>query len=192
VRVKGLGASELTISPDKMTRIYQPAASENLANPPCTEGAEVRIDADALSLQTRCIAPLVLSGPDPLPVRMGAPVHVTWTAPRDPSATRIHLKLDIAHHGGKKGEIVCDVADNGSFDIPEPLVTHLVGLGVAGFPTIVVTREASAAASAAPQLKLAMVSSLERAVDTGVKSCTEDKDCGGAAGSCQEDLTCKR
>ena len=190
VRIHGLGPAALTIAAEPPAYAYQPAASENLPNPPCEEGAEVRLEADTFSVQTRCIAPLVLCGPDPLPVRAGEPVHLSWSAPRDPSFSRVHVKLDIAHHGGKKGEIVCDAPDTGSFDIPEALVTRLVGLGVAGFPTIVVGREASAAASLAPQLKLTLTSATERAVDTGVLSCTEDAECPSGA-TCQDDLSCK-
>ena len=90
---------------------------------------------------------------------------------------RVRIVLDIAHHGGQKGEIDCEVPDTGSFSIPESLVTELVNLGVAGFPTVMISRITTGASGAAPDVTLTVASEVERNVDTGIASCSSDDDC---------------
>jgi hypothetical protein len=175
VRVHGLGEETLELEPVGSSFTYMPAAA--LPYPPCTEGDSVHLEADAFELQSTCIAPIVLPD-EQIRVRSGEGVAVTWT-PGEASDGRIRLVLDIAHHGGQKGEIDCDVADTGAFEIPEALVTKLVGLGVAGYPTIVVSRMASSAASGLPDVTLTIAAEIERVVDTGVTSCGSSSDCPG-------------
>jgi hypothetical protein len=100
--------------------------------------------------------------------------------------------LEISHHGGYKGEIDCDVADTGSFDIPAPLVTALVGLGRAGYPTVQLTRAASATPPGEPGVKLSMPSRSELEVDTGVISCgaASSPDCPSGT-TCGPGMTCQ-
>jgi hypothetical protein len=69
------------------------------------------------------------------------------------------------------------VPDTGSFEIPEPLVTKLVGLGLAGYPTIKVNRVAVGVDASNPEVSLLLSSSLTRAVDTGVISYQDDVEC---------------
>lgn len=175
--VTGLGDSELTLQPLENVFVYQ--AVSVLPHPPCPEGDAFGIRTDSFSAQGKCIAPLTLGGPDPIPVMSGSAVPVTWTAPGKQAISRVHIYLDVAHHGGKKGEINCDVADTGSFTIPEPLITALLRLGVAGFPDMTVRRYSSAAATGAAGVKLEMSSEITRSVDTGVESCHGDEDCTG-------------
>ena len=113
----------------------------------------------------------------PIAVKSGSTVPLAWMPPTDASASRIEIKLDISHHGGKKGEITCDVPDTGSFALPEPLVSKLVALGVAAQPTIGLKRVASAQASGQPGVRLVIVSPVERAVDTGFASCVDGQAC---------------
>jgi hypothetical protein len=174
VRVSGLGAEELALEPVvPASPDYQSAA---LPHPPCAEGDAVRLRADAFEIETTCIAPLELTSAAPIPVRRGQPVALAWKAPAD-AAGRVSVHLDVAHHGGKKGEIDCDVADTGAFELPAALVTALLDLGIAGGPTITVTRERRATAAAEPGVALAVSSSLERAVDTGFRDCSEAMPC---------------
>lgn len=189
-KVTGLGPMELMLEAATMAKAYQ--SVEALPNPPCAEGAAVRVQTDRFTLESKCIAPFQLGG-DPkekIPVKAGQSVKLTWTPPGQMGFSRVEVKLDISHHGGKKGEIVCDVPDTGSFEIPEPLVTRLVGLGVAGFPTIVVGRAAEIPAANEPLVKLRLVSSTTRDADTGVISCTSTADCPTGT-TCQADLTCR-
>jgi hypothetical protein len=181
VHVTGLGPDEVTMEPvvpDKPD--YQ---SVSLPYPPCAEGAAVHLRADAFDVETTCIAPLELTTAVPIPVKRDTAVKLTWKAPGVASLGRLTIGLNIAHHGGKKGEIDCDVPDTGAFDIPAALVTGLIELGVAGNPTIILTREARATAPKAPGVALAVSSALERAVDTGFKDCSD-------AVPCPAGLTC--
>jgi hypothetical protein len=196
VRVSGLGDGELTIEPVGPKFVYQGAT---LPNPPCDEGADVTVTADAFELRAMCVAPLELTSAVPVVVESGQPVALTWT-PKGAGDARIEVVLDVAHHGGQTGEILCDVPDTGAMEIPEPLVTQLIELGVAGYPTITINRASRATAPNEPDLSLTVSSLVERAVDTGVPSCGDPSLCppGGtcnetcpAGTTCGDDLICR-
>lgn len=171
--LEGLGET-IQVEPSTSMSIYQ---SPSLPYPPCADGSTVTASAADFALEAECILPLELSGPDPIPVAAGEPVRVTWEAAPATAHSRIRIGLDVAHHGGKKGEIDCEVPDTGSFDIPEPLVTKLVGLGLAGYPTISISRVSVGTDAKLSDVVLLMSQSLQRAVDTGVESCQEDVEC---------------
>jgi len=173
IAVSGLGAA-LKLEPASSMIVYQ---SPSLAYPPCEEGAKVSATSDHFSLEADCITPLELTGADPLPVKTGEVVHVTWIAAATGTGSRIRIGLDVSHHGGKKGQIDCDVPDTGSFDIPATLVTKLIGLGLAGYPTINVNRVSLGTDTKNAEVSLLLSSAITRAVDTGVKSCLDDVEC---------------
>jgi hypothetical protein len=102
------------------------------------------------------------------------------------------LELEIAHHGGYKGQIDCDVPDTGTFDIPAALVTALVALGRAGYPSVKVARTATATAPSQPGVQLVVSSRAQLDVDTGVISCgaTTSPECPTGT-TCQLDFTCQ-
>lgn len=187
IDVEGLGDAPFSMEPKTAAFAYQPPAT--LPNPPCEEGAAVSATAESMTLQSTCIAQLELTLDETPEVRAGEGLLVSWVAAGISGISRVHLVLDVAHHGGKKGEIVCDVADTGSFEIPESLVTELVGLGLAGFPTIVVTRMAGPPGAVEPDVALTIASPIERLVSTGVTSCTDDTECPDGT-TCRVDLTC--
>jgi hypothetical protein len=190
VHVTGLQPVDFTMDPAPPGFAYQPSGDVHLAYPPCTEGADVKLEADGFSISGKCISPLVLDGSGSISVKSGQALHLTWTAPGQSNISRVSIHIDLAHHGGKKGEIDCDVADTGSFDIPEPLVTRLVGLGLAGFPTVDVSRNSVATAAAEPGIKLTITSTTSRPLDTGVVSCGDTLPCPSGM-SCAADRTCK-
>lgn len=183
--LNGLGAA-LSLEPTSSMVVYQ---SPSLAYPPCELGGGVTASAPGFSLHADCIAPLQLSGPDPIPIRAEQPIHLTWEAAAGGAATRVHIKLDVSHHGGSKGEIDCDVPDSGVFDIPAPLVTELLGLGLAGFPTINLDRVATGVDATNSNLTLVLSSDVTRAVDTGVISCLDTSACPDGQ-TCQDGGTC--
>ena len=78
--------------------------------------------------------------PSSITLEKDKPLTLTWTAKGASADSTIHVHLDISHHGGTKGQIECDTADSGSLTIGASLVTQLVNLGVAGFPTVRLTR----------------------------------------------------
>jgi hypothetical protein len=193
VHVKGLGDAEFDMDP--IAGNYQPAVGLSLPYPPCAEGGLVQMTAPggalgALSIASRGIAPLVFEQ-TPAPVA-GQPLVLAWTPPGRADQTRIEIKLDISHHGGTKGKIECDVPDTGSLEIPASQVSRLLALGVAGFPTIILTRVAAGTATTpSGVIALRIVSAAERAVQIeGLRSCTADSQCP-AGKTCQSDLTCK-
>jgi hypothetical protein len=173
LQLEGLGDALVTMDPFPPSFAYQ---SQALPHPPCVEGESVHLSADGFGASTTCIAPLVVSSTD-FAVERGEALQLNWEAPVRADQTRLLIKLDVSHHGGKKGEVDCDVPDTGSFEIPANLVTALVELGLAGYPTIVLTRVAAASSPEQPALHFAISSGIEREVDTGVTSCTEDAQC---------------
>jgi hypothetical protein len=192
VHVKGVGTREFDM--EAIGGSYQPARNVTLPYPAAPEGGLVEVSAPggplgALRLETRAIAPV--EGTGPVHPVAGQPLHVAWSAPGNPRLGGIEIKLDLSHHGGARGKIECKVADTGGLDISASQITKLLGLGVSGFPSIVVTRASTATTTTAlGRVLLRVVSSVERAVQIdGVSSCTSDGDCP-AGRTCLTDLKC--
>lgn len=185
--VTGLGVDgeeSVTLGPFPPSFFYQ---SQELAYPPCEEGATLRLEANAFSAEARCIAPLLVDSSAPLRVRSREPLTLTWERPADPSLARVQVLLDVSHHGGKRGDIVCDAPDTGGLEISAPLITALVDMGLAGFPSVILTRRTQAT-STQPNVRLVVAASVARTVDTGVQSCLQDTGNDG----CPEGQTCDR
>ena len=106
------------------------------------------------------------------------PLAVTWTPSAKSKSARIYLKLDIAHHGGIAARINCDLADSGSVTIPASLVTKLMDRGLAGFPSITLTRRTVDSTIVGPGCVDFVVASEEaREVEVeGVISCNTSED----------------
>jgi hypothetical protein len=156
----------------------------------------------ALTLAGRGIEPLEFAGTG-LRVARNQPLPVTWTASAKNRSARVHIKLDIAHHGGIAARIECDAADSGSTTISAALLGGLMDQGVAGFPGISLTRQTVDSTTAGPGcIEFTIASSEERLIDVeGVISCNtpdptcppEDKECKAcpAGMSCGKDARCK-
>ncbi len=192
VRVSGLGA-EFVMEP--IANNYQPPNDVKLPYPPCAVGDTVRAEAGggtfgAFALETKCID--VLDFPGPLAIEEGEPLALTWSPPTMAGITRVRVKMDISHHGGSKGKIECDVDDDGSYEIAASLVTKLVDLGVAGFPTVSVTRSAVGGPTGAQpeHVELTVSQAGEQLLDIpGLTSCTSDEHCEEGQ-TCRSDKTC--
>ena len=188
------GGSEFSMDP--IANNYQPPVDAALAYPAFAAGDVITLDAAgdkfaAFTLQGTGVDQLELSA-DNIPLVADTPVTLTWTASTKPDQSRILVKLDISHHGGTKGKIECDTADDGSLDLSGALITELLDLGVAGFPTIIVERK-TVGSTTIPEgrIDLAVSSTLERVVTIdGLTSCTDDTQCPQGQ-TCQDDLTCK-
>lgn len=194
LHLRGVGDSEIVMTP--IANNYQPPAGTSLPFPPCAEGDEVTLAADGgeyspFTLKAKCIAPLDFQGP--IELQKGKALTLNWQAPGKPDLTRIKLRMDISHHGGSRGKIECDVADNGKLELATSLTDKLLELGVAGYPTVIMTRLASGGSGGAEPTKVLfnVQENVERAIEIeGLKSCTESSDCTAPA-TCQTDLTCK-
>ncbi|HVW27829.1 MAG TPA: hypothetical protein VHC69_20830 [Polyangiaceae bacterium] len=197
VMVSGLrttgGASSFTMT--AISNAYQPPAGTTLAYPPFSEGDAVSFVASGgalpgFTLNATGIAPLVLTSTS-IELKSGDPVNLTWT-PGASANGSINVKLDISHHGGTKGQILCDTKDTGSLTISAALVKKLIGLGVAGYPSVIVTRHSDGSAViSAGRVDLIVSSVVEQAITVeGLTSCTADSDCPSGK-TCQTDLSCE-
>jgi hypothetical protein len=153
--------------------------------PPFAQEVEIKLQTTAgkygaLSLAGRGITPLEFAGTG-LNVARNQPLPVTWTPPARPGSARIHLGLDIAHHGGISARIECDVADTGSTTISASLVNQLMDRGLAGWPTLALTRQTADSVNVASGcVEFQVASSQERPVQVeGVTSCNDDRPCPG-------------
>ncbi|MFO0631562.1 MAG: hypothetical protein U0168_01790 [Nannocystaceae bacterium] len=188
----GEGDTQFTMMP--IAENYQPTVA--LAYPAFAEGDAIGLSAEGdetapFEIAGVGIAQLQLDG-DAFPLDAASDLVLTWTAAQAGAASSVHVKLDISHHGGTKGMIECDVDDVGTVTIPAALVSELLDLGVAGFPTVIVTRSTVGSTTIpAGRIDLVVSSSIERTVTVaGVTSCTEDAECPDGQ-TCQSDLTCK-
>ncbi len=185
------GDTSFTMTP--LSNNYQPTV--DLAYPPFADGEEVTVAAagdffPAFSISSQGVAPLSLSSTN-LALKSGQALDLAWTK-GSTSAAKIHVKLDISHHGGTKGQIECDADDSGSLSISGALIGKLLNLGVAGYPTVIVTRQVVGATTiSAGRVELVVSSVVEQPVTVdGLTSCTKDADCQSNQ-TCQTDLTCK-
>jgi hypothetical protein len=191
------GRTEFSMDPIAST--YQPTGGIRLPYEPFAAGDEVKLTADGgelstFSITTSGIAPLELTTTD-IRVQSDTPIVLEWSSGGGVSS--IYVKIDISHHGGAKGLIECESADDGSLEVPSALVTELLDLGFAGFPTIVVTRRAVGSTQVSlGRIELLTSSKLERSVEIdGLVSCVPMADPsleGCPAGqSCGTDLRCQ-
>jgi hypothetical protein len=200
VRVTGLRAAggpvDLTIPAEPPAFVYQLPSGLQLAYPPFAPGAAIDItgsggDIGSFMVSGKGISPLAVTD-ETIFVEAGKPTRLHWTAPTGAETTRVHVSLNISVHAGTKGTIECDVADTGSLEIAAPLVTGLVALGIAGFPSVTITRTALSSASvSAGRLELSILCEQTRLVIVpGQTSCVEDRDCP-AGKTCQTSLLCQ-
>lgn len=171
--------------------------ASGVLSPPFAEGDPVILEAsgeevEAFSIESRGIAPLEVLTANDVPMERGKPIALSWTAATIADNSRIEIRVDISHHGGQRGEIVCDAADTGSFEIPAELVTALIDLGVAGFPSLTVDRLAFGSTTiGVGRTNLKVTSIEERMIEIpGLVSCTNDTECPEGQ-SCQDNFSCQ-
>jgi len=180
-----------------VSNTYQ-AAGVTLAYPAFAEGDTISLTASgstfasAFTASTKGVGELSLASGSTLALASGTALQLGWTAATSSSASTVHVKLDISHHGGSKGKVECDTADAGSLTLASAMVDQLLGLGAAGYPTIIVTRSSVGhAAAATGHVDLEVSSQVEVPITVpGVQSCTDDTQCTAPA-TCQDDLTCR-
>lgn len=199
VTVTGLetedGVTEFTINPTGPNHNYLVPASVKLLYPPTTEGGAVSISAeggevDAFTIESFGVSAVEVPNMDPIPIDRDLPLDLDWMAGGS-DASEMAILVDISHHGGAKGKIQCIVADSGSASIDASLVTQLIDLGVAGFPTVKLTRRAvGSAGTSYGRVDLTVLSDIELPLSVpGVVSCGGDEDCEDGQ-TCRTDRTC--
>jgi hypothetical protein len=172
------GESEFSEEPNS-TNAY--VFGTSLAYPPFGAGDTVRLstkggDYAAFTLEAKAFDPLKTTLTE-VKLESGKATALTWTA--GTADSNIDVLVDISHHGGIKGKIVCSAADDGSLEIPANLVTALVNLGIAGFPTVTLSRQSYGSAELAHgRVDLFLNAPIELpVVIPGVTSCNTDDDC---------------
>ena len=88
--------------------------------------------------------------PNPIAVRAGEGVALSWQPPEDAGPARVHLELNVNHHGSTSNWIECDVEDTGSAQLPVALVDGLLERGRSGYPTLTVSRRSVSSAQIEP------------------------------------------
>jgi Cys-rich repeat protein len=128
-------------------------------------------------VQTQCIAPLAVTNPT-ITLESGKPFTLTWTPSSVPSS-RITVFLDLSHHGGSKGRVLCDAPDTGSLQIPGALLESLMSLGVTGYPRALFTRVLTGSTPVGSgQAELKLYSDRDYVAEIpGLVSCETDADC---------------
>ncbi len=198
VTLKGVklaaGGSEVTLK--EIAHAYQTVAGIELSFPPFSTADDISLHAEggdyaAFDLTAKGVDPLAFTSTD-FELEDGKPLVLTWGAAADPKSSQMHLRLDISHHGGVKGIIECDSDDSGTLTISAAMISELLGLGVAGFPSVVLMRQSIDTAKIAPGLvKLEVSARSEHYVTVkGIDSCNVTDDCPDGK-TCATDSTCQ-
>lgn len=193
VKLQG-GGSEIALK--EIASSYQPPAGTSPAYPAFGAGDTIEVhaagaDYAGFDLSARGVNPIELKTTD-LDLSPDKPFTLEWDPAPSGAASRMQVKIDLSHHGGVKGLIECDAADRGSLTISKAMMAELIGLGVAGFPSVVLTRKSVDTVQLAHGTVQLEVSALvERYLTTpGVVSCTTSDDCPDGK-TCASDATCQ-
>jgi hypothetical protein len=207
VRLQGVRSEPantgIAMEPQMGSFTYTAPAELTLAHPPADPGAKIRLvaegaDVPGFQIEAPGITPLVLQGPETLPVERMQPMRLQWAPAGAAEASTIEVSVDLSHHGGTKGEVHCTAPDSGSLEISASLVTQLIDLGLAGFPKVTVSRQAigrsdipASASASAGRAQLIVRSEVMRLISIpGLVSCVSSSDCSQGQ-TCQQDATCR-
>jgi hypothetical protein len=181
----------------EIAKAYQPPAGTSFVYPPFAAGDDIKLQATggdytAFELAAKGVDPIAFTNTD-FALDEGKPFDITWDAAADAKAAQIYVKIDISHHGGIRGMIECHADDTGSLRISGETMTELIGLGVAGYPSVVLVRQSIDTAQIAPgRVRLEVSSRAERYLTVaGVDSCTVNEDCPDGKTCRTTDSTCQ-
>jgi len=196
VTVRGLLAP-VQMRPNDVTKGYSIPATPRLPQPGFQPGADLRLSSSGgeyAPIQLRGWGVSLLVGVNnPVLVRAGQPVLVTWQAPEVSGPARVHLNLNVNHHGSNSEWIECDVVDAGSAMIPAGLVDALLARGQSGFPTLTATRRTASSVLIEPGCVELLVSS-EVTSDVSLDnftSCSDASDCAPGQSCRPSELYCE-
>lgn len=176
---------------------YQAPGTISLGIPPFADNTTLTLAAagstalPAFTIATTGVAPIAL-GQTSYALAQNTALDLTWTTGSTATGAIIEVELDISHHGGIRGQILCETPDDGSLTIGADLTTRLINLGVSGFPTIKVRRvKTGFTVLSAGRVDFKAVSGVELGLTIpGLTSCTDDSECPMGQ-TCQTDLRCQ-
>jgi hypothetical protein len=182
VGVAGLAVS-LRMRPNAVTQAYSNPAQPALPHPGFEPGADLRLAASGgvyapFRLRGWGVPALALD-PRPVLVSAGAPAQLIWSAPTLTGPARMHVSLNINHHGSSNAWVECDFPDTGSAQIPATLVDALMAKGSSGFPTLTASRRtATRVEMEAGCVQLLVTSAVTSSVEVdGIVSCNTSAAC---------------
>lgn len=173
VRIFGLASGDQVLGIGVFVAQYGGVADD----PPCEEGAALRLESSVFSLATPCIGVVTTAGHPLVSFRAGEPATVTWDPPQVPGISRIEIFFQLSKDRDSPFDILCDAPDTGSFVVPEALVTRAFELGISFYPDTEITRVSVPDPEQPAGFAFEMRSWKESSLDTGVAYCTEDSDC---------------
>ncbi len=180
---KGMTDSFVMTPLNPTTNQYIASGDAQLVFPPLGDADVFILEAQGGQLEPFIIAtpgmsPVELTVEDGLPFEEDTPLELTWI-PGDSPTARMNINVDISHHGGTRGEIVCDAEDTGELTIAASLVTKLLDLGFFGFPEIYVERYTRSFANVGDNhinTRVLAYSRLMLSID-GLRSCLDVSEC---------------
>lgn len=187
------GGEAFSISPIGAKFNYLAPASVSLDYPPAAEGAPITLSAtvggDSIEIQSSGISPLSVAA-DEVAIQSGSSTTVDWAAAGPEGQSEMEITLEISHHGGRKGEVVCTTADDGQHAIPESIISDLIELGYAGFPTVTFSRIARGISPTPHEISLIVTQNVQIPITIdGLVSCTTNDECPDGQ-TCQADRSC--
>ncbi|MBN2529472.1 MAG: hypothetical protein JXR76_24000 [Deltaproteobacteria bacterium] len=194
VTVTGLD-QELSVEPKPIIVSYSEKIDDPF--PAFEEGATVEVSAagdeiDGFSLSAKGVSLITADGMSEVVIESGASVPLSWDASGDSTGDEyVHVELVVNTHGATAGWIECNVADTGSAEIPESLITALMELGLSGFPSLVIQRlstDSTTVDEGCVDLKVYSEAEITVTIP-GLQSCNSDDDCDDGE-TCQPDLQC--
>ncbi|MBN1577744.1 MAG: hypothetical protein JW913_14385 [Chitinispirillaceae bacterium] len=150
--------------------------------PPFSEGDTVTLAAagsefaSPFTLTARGIAPLNVSK-DSVVLEDNKPITLKWDPPSMAGVSTISVRINVSYHGGTKGEIQCDCADDGELTVPAELLDKLMAWGFAGWPVADITRK-SVGVDETAKTELVVESMVTKGLFIpGVISCNDSTEC---------------
>ena len=183
VTIAGVGASSLKLTATNLNYQYP----LDLPYPGISEGEPVTLTGSggafaAFTISTEGVAPIATSDSSYL-VSNDQPLTLTWTPGASSVNAEVTATLNISKHGGSAGYMLCTTIDSGTLTIAADVLKALVGLGVAGFPELLLKRSTHGEATVAAgtiALEVEAVAKPPLNIE-GYCSCFNDSDCGSCS-----------
>jgi hypothetical protein len=193
--VSHAGASE-PVKLRSIVKNYQTPGDVTWDSPGFAAGDPIGLSAsggelEPFEIEASGVTPLLMTSDTP-ELAGDAPIELSWEPEVAEVETRLYVRIDISHHGGTRGLIECDTADDGSLTIDGSLLQGLIDQGVSGFPNIRITRSnIGSVPTPLGIIELKVNSLLQQDITIeGLASCNTDEECP-AGTLCETDRVCR-